>query len=73
LQDEIWKLADTAASRYGRPQVVTLVVPALNEMFDLSASRYAASRFHVSLVILWFLIFLSMLALLLAGYAMASD
>jgi ABC-type glycerol-3-phosphate transport system permease component len=72
LQDEIWKLAETAASRDGRPQVATLVLPALNEMFDLTASRYAASRFHVSLVILWFLVFLSLLASLLVGYAMAS-
>jgi CDP-diglyceride synthetase len=72
LQDDIWKLAETAASRDGRPQVATLVLPTLNEMFDLTASRYAASRFHVSLVILWFLVFLSLLAALLAGYAMAS-
>jgi CDP-diglyceride synthetase len=72
LQDEIWKLAETAASRDGRPQVATLVLPALNEMFDLTASRYAASRFHVSQVILWFLVFLSLLASLLVGYAMAS-
>jgi len=72
LQDEIWKLAETAVSRDSRPQVATLVLPALNEMFDLAASRYAAARFHVSQVILGFLIFLSMLASLLAGYAMGS-
>lgn len=72
LQDEIWKLAETAASRDGRVQVATLVLPALNEMFDLTASRYAAARFHVPLVIFWFLVFLSLLASLLAGYAMAS-
>jgi len=72
LQDEIWKLTETAVARDGRPQVATLVLPALNEMFDLGASRYAAARFHVSLVIICFLIFLSMLASLLAGYAMAS-
>jgi ABC-type glycerol-3-phosphate transport system permease component len=48
------------------------VLPALNEMFDLTASRYAAARFHVSLMIFWFLIFLSMIASLLVGYAMAS-
>jgi len=72
LQNEIWGLAQTAASRDSRPQVATLVLPALNEMFDLTASRYAVSRFHVSLVILWFLIFLSILASLLAGYAMSS-
>lgn len=72
LQDEIWKLAETTVSRDGRPQVATLVLPPLNEMFDLTASRYAAARFHVSLVILWFLIFLSLLASLLVGYAMGS-
>ena len=72
LQDKIWKLAETASSRDGRPQVATLVLPALNEMFDLTASRYAAYRFHVSIVILWFLVFLSLLASLLVGYAMAS-
>ena len=72
LQDEIWKLAEKSVSRDSRPQVATLVLPALNEMFDLGASRYAAARFHVSLVILGFLVFLSMLASLLAGYAMGS-
>lgn len=72
MQDEIWKLSEAAASRDGRPQVATLVLPALNEMFDLTASRYTASRFHVSPLILWFLVFLSLLAALLAGYAMAA-
>ena len=72
LQDEIWKSAETAASRDGRPQVATLVLPALNEMFDLGATRYAAVKFHVSLVIFWFLFVLSMLASLLAGYGMGS-
>ena len=48
------------------------MLPALNEMFDLTASRAAAARFHVSMVVIWFLIFLSMLASLLVGFAMAS-
>jgi hypothetical protein len=72
LQDEIWKVAETAVSRDGRPQVATLVLPALNEMFDLTASRYATARFHVAQVVFWFLIFLSLLASMLVGYAMAS-
>ena len=72
LQSEIWKLAETAVSRDSRPQVATLVLPALNEMFDLSARRYAAARFHTSMVIFWFLIFLSGLASLLVGHAMAT-
>jgi ABC-type glycerol-3-phosphate transport system permease component len=72
LQDGIWRMAETAALRDGRPQVTILLLPALNEMFDLTASRYNVERFHVSLVIFWFLIFLSLLASLLVGYAMAS-
>ena len=72
LQDKIWKLAETAVSRDSRPQVATLVLPALNEMFDLTASRIAAARFHVSMAVIWFLILLSMIASLLVGYAMAS-
>jgi hypothetical protein len=72
LQDEIWKLAEKAVSADSRPQIATLVLPALNEMFDLGASRYAAARFHVSLVVIGFLIFLSMIASLLVGYGMDS-
>jgi ABC-type glycerol-3-phosphate transport system permease component len=72
VQDEIWKLAETAVSKDSRPQVATLMLPALNEMIDLGASRYAAARFHVSLVVIGFLIFLSMTASLLVGYGMAS-
>jgi hypothetical protein len=72
LQDKIWKSAETAVSKDIRPQVATLVLPALNEMFDLTASRVAAARFHVHMVVIWFLIVLSLSASLLVGYAMAS-
>jgi ABC-type glycerol-3-phosphate transport system permease component len=71
LQDNIWNLAQAAASKDSRPQVATLVLPALNEMFDLGASRYAAGKYHVSLVIVVLLLLLSVLASLLAGYGMA--
>jgi ABC-type glycerol-3-phosphate transport system permease component len=72
LQDNIWNLAESAASRDGRPQVATLVLPALNDMFDLGASRYAAGKYHVSLVIVALLLVLSVLASLLAGFGMAA-
>lgn len=68
LQDEIWQLAETAASQDGRPQVASLMLPALNEMFDLGATRYAAVKFHISLMILWFLFVFSMLASLSLNY-----
>jgi tryptophan-rich sensory protein len=41
-------------------------------MFDLTASRVTAARFHVHIVVIWFLILLSILASLLVGFAMAS-
>jgi hypothetical protein len=72
LQDNIWNLAETAAQKDGRPQVATLVLPALNDMFDLGASRYAATKYHVSLVIVMLLLFLSVLASILAGFGMAA-
>jgi hypothetical protein len=72
LQDNIWNLAVTAAQKDSRPQVATLVLPALNDMFDLGASRFAAGKYHVSLVIVALLLFLSVLASLLAGYGMAA-
>jgi hypothetical protein len=72
LQDNIWKLAESAVSKDIRPQIATLVLPALNEMFDLTASRVAAARFHVHIAVIWFLIILSLLASLMVGHAMAS-
>jgi hypothetical protein len=73
LQDNIWNLAETAASRDSRPFVATLVLPALNDMFDLGASRYAAGKYHASPVIVAFLLVLSVLASLLVGHGMASS
>jgi len=72
FHDKIWQLAETAAPREGSPQVASLVLPALNEMFDLGSKRYAYALFHTSEVILLFLFVLSMLASLLAGYAMGA-
>jgi len=73
FHDKIWQLAETAAPREGSPQVASLVLPALNEMFDLGSERYASALFHVSEIILLFLVVLSLLASLLAGYAMGAS
>jgi hypothetical protein len=72
LQNNIWNLAEAAAARDSRPFVATLVLPALNEMFDIGATRHAALKYHVSPVIIAMLLLLSVLASLLAGYGMAS-
>jgi hypothetical protein len=72
LQAEIWALAEAAVAQDPRPQIAPLVLPALNEMFDVGTTRAEASRVHVPSVILLLLLAMSILAALLAGFAMAS-
>ncbi|NEX21985.1 DUF4239 domain-containing protein [Thiorhodococcus mannitoliphagus] len=71
LQNELWALAISAANRDGRPHVASLLLPPLNETFDLTTARLASARMHVHPGVVWFLIVLAMLAALLAGYGQA--
>jgi hypothetical protein len=45
LQREIWAAA-VAATRDGAPQTMVIVLPALNEMFDITTTRIAAAQMH---------------------------
>ncbi|MEY6432837.1 DUF4239 domain-containing protein [Thioalkalicoccus limnaeus] len=72
LQDEIWALAVAAVERDGRPQVATLLLPALNQSFDLSNSRLAAARIHVHPQVLWFLFGIAILSGIVAGRAQSA-
>ena len=69
IQDEIWKKALAAGS--GTQPATMLLVPALNEMFDIEATRMAAARMHPPVVIFGLLIGLTLLSAILAGYAAA--
>jgi len=72
LQGEIWALGTASVAKDGRPQVATLVLPAFNSMFDIATTRVATARMHVPGLIIGVLLGLTLLAALLAGYAMAS-
>ena len=72
LEKEIWDRTVEAANRDGRPQVASLVLPPLNESFDLSTSRLAAGRIHVHTGVVALLVGLAVLAGLLAGYGQAT-
>lgn len=72
-QADLWRFAVDATSRDGRPQVASLLLPPINDMFDLSSSRIASSQLHVPASIVWLLIVLAVMAGLLAGHAMASQ
>jgi len=74
LQGEIWKQAVTATRVPGVPtSAEILVMPALNEMFDISSTRLAATRIHPPTIIYLMLIGLALTAALLAGYQSAGE
>ena len=70
LQQEIWAGA-IAALGESPPQATIVVVPALNQMIDITTSRYIAALTHTPGIILFMLVLLGIACSLLAGYAMA--
>jgi hypothetical protein len=73
-QREIWAQA-VAATRMpeSRPGAELLVVPALNEMFDITTVRAAATQIHPPLIVYGMLIALGLASGLLAGYQSAGE
>ncbi|HSP19609.1 MAG TPA: hypothetical protein VLQ79_08845 [Myxococcaceae bacterium] len=71
LQDEIWKQAVSAcqASQGWRPDQV--VLPAINEMIDITTTRAMALETHPPVIIYVMLFALALVSSVLAGYAMA--
>lgn len=72
-QREIWALALVAAPRAALPQAATLVVPALNEMFDIAATRLLALRIHPPPIVFGMLFAVALASALFAGYGMAAS
>jgi len=74
LQREIWSQA-VAATRLpdSRSNAELLVVPALNEMFDIMSVRVIATQIHPPLIVYEMLIALALASALLAGYQSAGE
>jgi hypothetical protein len=70
LQGEIWHRAVAACQESPNP-VSAQLIPALNEMFDLAATRAMAAQTHPPNIIFVMLGVLALMSSLLAGYAMA--
>jgi hypothetical protein len=70
-QQQIWTQATTAAQASGSNATLSLVASALNEMFDITTTRLAATRDHPPAVIDLMLFLLALMSALLAGYGMA--
>ena len=72
LQQAIWRDSLVAARQVPQPYVATLVLPALNEMFDSATARVIAVQTHLPTPILVLLGGLAVLTAVLAGHSMAS-
>ncbi|HLJ86267.1 MAG TPA: DUF4239 domain-containing protein [Candidatus Angelobacter sp.] len=71
LQDKIWAEAVAACNAGCSPAVESLVISSLNEMIDITTTRYVALETHPPAAIFWSLGILLLAGSLLAGYSMA--
>jgi hypothetical protein len=72
LQQQIWSAAIAGAATTGAaPDAAKLLLPALNEMIDITTTRQVATRNHPPMVIFLMLAILSLMGGLLIGYELA--
>jgi hypothetical protein len=73
LQDEIWTHAITACRAQGDPPSCMLLLPALNEMIDITTTRMISMMTHPPTIIFVLLFGLGLGSSLVAGYEMAGN
>jgi hypothetical protein len=74
MQGDIWTNALAACRRQDAPsQAAMLLLPALNDMIDITTTRVSATLNHPPLVIFLLLALLSLVGALLVGYDTASN
>jgi len=71
LQNEIWFHAQAACRKETSDATPMLVLPALNEMIDITTTRTVAGRTHMPVVIAALLFTLALLSAVLVGHAMS--
>ena len=70
LQNEVWRRA--VAALRDLPPATVVVLPALNEMFDIAATRLAATEMHPPAIVYVVLALLSLVCAFLVGYQMGA-
>jgi hypothetical protein len=71
LQNAIWAHSASACQSDPNPRTCGLVIPALNDMIDITTTRTMATVQHAPNVILGLMVLLSLLGALLSGFAMS--
>jgi hypothetical protein len=72
VQKEIWDRSVAACREQGSQAATMLLLPALNQMIDISTTRTMATMIHPPLIIYAMLSLLALISALVAGYAMTS-
>ncbi len=73
LQRGIWTAAVDACGDPPLPQASMLLLPALNQMIDITTTRTMATQFHQPTIIFAVLVALALASSLLAGFGMAGS
>lgn len=74
LQGVIWTKAMAACLRSdAQPQRALILLPALNDMIDITTTRVMATRNHPPMIVFFLLAGLSLLGALLIGYGMSEN
>jgi hypothetical protein len=72
-QGQIWKMTVAAIDQASSPAVAALMVPSLNEMFDIVTTRTAVTQMHPPAVVWMMLGGLTLVCSWLAGYGMGGS
>ena len=71
VQDEVWAQATAVCRTENGAPARMLLIPAMNEMFDIADARVLATRMHPPAIVFVMLGLLALAGALLAGYGMA--
>jgi hypothetical protein len=72
LQKQIWSQAVAASRDADTPAARMLLLPALNDMIDITTTRAVASQIHPPVIVFVILLILMLASSFLAGHAMAA-
>jgi len=72
LQDAIWEKAVAACKTADGPQAALLLLPALNQMIDITTTRTVALQTHSPAIVLVLLAAVALAGALLVGHAVAA-
>lgn len=73
LQHEIWKQSVAAAAPGASPDAARLLLPAVNDMIDITSTRQNSFNMHPPRIVYYLLFTLSLVCALLAGYSMEAN